>query len=304
MDNKASAFIDRLLANPTMHGLTPLQQEEQILQFLKVNAARLMPTLQSPAFYPNRYPEDIFRIMVSALYEKTNDKLKDQLRTIIRTGIDYKFIGFLRQQHASADQVKAQIEQFMMATLGKPDARQTLTGAQTALSTKISNRYLEAVADRGKYIHFELTKVQRLRMSPDDIKNLVLVSILLRSAIYRHSEGTGGEGTSSVVVTRQYADKVFKQIRGELNLLPDQVIKSAIHSNLSFVENPFIEATSRLAAVFSLRCHHYRPNQKIDRGAESSDKSWLNIARKNYKFYGLDLKMLDELYNIAAENNW
>ena len=43
---------------------------------------------------------------------------------------------------------------------------------------------------------------------------------------------------------------------------------------------------------------------KIDRGAETSDKSWFNVARRNYKFYGYDLDMLVELHSISAENGW
>ncbi len=303
MDSKAAAFIDRLRANPAMQGMTPLQQEEQILQFLKVNAPKLMPTLNSASFFPSHSPDQIFRILVSALYEKSNQDLKEELRSTIRTGINFRFVSFLRQQHASEDQVKAQLEQFVLQIVDRPEARQALVGIQTALKTRISDRYVDALVERGKYVYFELTKVQRLRMSPEEMKNLVLVSILLRPAIYRNSDSAAG-GSASPTVTRQFADKMFGKVRGELNLMPEQAVKSGINSNLSFVENPYIEATARLASVFAHRCRHYRPQQTIDRGAESSDKSWLNIARKNHRFYGFDLKMLDELYNLAAENNW
>ncbi len=288
-----------------MQGMTPLQQEEQILQFLKVNAPKLMPTLTSSAFFPSHSPDQIFRILVTTLYEKSNQELKDQIRNIIRTGINYRFISFLRQQHASEDQVKAQLEEFIMKILDKPEARPALAGVHTALQTKLPNRYVDALVERGKYVYFELTKVQRLRMSPEEMKNLVLVSILLRPSIYRNSDsGTPAASGASSLVTRQYADKMFASLRGDLNLMPEQAVKSGVNSNLSFVENPYLEATARLAAIFTQRCHHYRPQQTIDRGAESSDKSWLSIARKNYRFYGFDLKMLDELYNIAAEKNW
>ena len=65
-----------------------------------------------------------------------------------------------------------------------------------------------------------------------------------------------------------------------------------------------METTSRIASIFSMRCKNYKPYNKVDRGAESPDKSWFNIARRNFKFYGFDIKMLDEFYKIAAENNW
>jgi hypothetical protein len=42
----------------------------------------------------------------------------------------------------------------------------------------------------------------------------------------------------------------------------------------------------------------------VDRGADTPDKSWFSIARRNFKFYGYDVKMIDEFYKIAAENGW
>ena len=48
----------------------------------------------------------------------------------------------------------------------------------------------------------------------------------------------------------------------------------------------------------------FKANVKVDRGADTPDKSWFNIARKNSRFFGFDDKMLEELYKIAAENGW
>jgi hypothetical protein len=42
----------------------------------------------------------------------------------------------------------------------------------------------------------------------------------------------------------------------------------------------------------------------VDRGANGPDSSWFSVARRNYKYYGFDIKMLDELYRIAADNGW
>jgi hypothetical protein len=30
----------------------------------------------------------------------------------------------------------------------------------------------------------------------------------------------------------------------------------------------------------------------------------LGLQKKNYKYYGFDIKMIEELYRIAAENFW
>ena len=49
---KAEQFVTRLLANPAIKTIGPLAKEEQIRQFLKINAGQLFPTLSSPAFFP------------------------------------------------------------------------------------------------------------------------------------------------------------------------------------------------------------------------------------------------------------
>jgi hypothetical protein len=89
-----------------------------------------------------------------------------------------------------------------------------------------------------------------------------------------------------------------------LKTLPEEVLKSAVNSNVSFFENKFIEATARLTALFAARCRIYNPTVTVDRGADTPDKSWFSIARRNFKFYGYDVKMIDEFYKIAAENGW
>ena len=77
-----------------------------------------------------------------------------------------------------------------------------------------------------------------------------------------------------------------------------------MNSNASFIENNRLEATSRLTNVLCSMSKNYRANVKKDRGADTATKSWINVARKNYKFYGYDIKLLDELYNIASDNGW
>ncbi|GAH89112.1 unnamed protein product, partial [marine sediment metagenome] len=48
----AASFISSLLANKALDVLTPLQKEQQIMQFLKMNAQQLFPTLSSSQFFP------------------------------------------------------------------------------------------------------------------------------------------------------------------------------------------------------------------------------------------------------------
>ncbi|MBU8913116.1 MAG: hypothetical protein KOO61_03770 [Spirochaetales bacterium] len=303
---KATAFVTRLLANPALKSLTPLQREEQIIQFLHANATQLAPTLATPAFFPGASWNQIVALLLGALMDYVNTELFSSLDEIGGGQIDFAYVNFLRQQSVGSDKVQQQAVSLVKTLLAKPEARREFTGAHTALVFKFVDRYLDAVWTRKSYIHFEITKVQRLRMSKEQVKAMIETTLLLKPVVYLVA--TGGvagqaEQTSGIVETK-FGEKVFLATKKHLNLVPDPVLKSAVSANISFIENRFIEATARIAAIFSARCRNFQPSVRVDRGADSPDKSWLSIARRNYKFYGFDIKMLDEFFSIAAENGW
>ena len=302
---KAEAFVGRLLQNPALNGFSVLQREEQIIQFLHVNAAQLAPTLSSAQFFPGKNWNQIFSLLVGALTSVIDRELFADLERIVRDRIDFTFIQLLRQQHADESAVADQLLGVMKKLLGKNEARRAFTGPYTALHFGLAERYVDEIFLRKSYIHFELTKVQRLRMGKDEIRNFVDLTLLLKPSVFLIASGAQSQQDRATgMVQYQFAEKVLGVLKKELRLLPEQVLKSAVHAGVSFNDNRFIEATSRLAAVMSARSRNYQANIKVDRGADSPDKSWLNTARRNYKFYGFDIKMLDELYKIAAENVW
>jgi hypothetical protein len=302
---KAQAFVTRLLQNPALHGFSLLQQEEQIIQFLNANAAQLAPTLSSSQFFPGKNWSQIFSLLITNLYEVINATLLPDLQQIATEKLDYTFIQLIRQQHAESGQIGRQVYALVEKLLAKPEARRAYTGAYTILKSGVVDRYLDEIFLRKTYIHFEMTKVQRLRMGRDEIKNFVDLNLLLKPAVFLISSGAQSQQDRATgMVQNQFAEKVSEVLKKELKLLPEPVLKSIVHASVSFNDNRFIEATARLTAVLSARGRNYHPNVKVDRGADSPDKSWLSTARRNYKFYGFDIKMLDELYKIAAENIW
>jgi hypothetical protein len=165
---------------------------------------------------------------------------------------------------------------------------------------------MEKIFQRQKYISFELRKVQRLKMSANEVTDLVKTTMLVRPAVQYFTPGSQSAALNGnlLLVSPGYAFKVAEETRKAIPEMPEAVVKAAVNSALSFQDNNFLESTSRLAAVFSYRCKNLKPDLKVDRGAESSDKSWFSVARKNYRYYGFDLDMLMELHSIAAENGW
>jgi hypothetical protein len=180
-----------------------------------------------------------------------------------------------------------------------------MTGPLAAIQLGLPDRYVDRSFAERQYIHFELTKVQRLRLEPRGVKTLLAVTLLLRPLVHLFTstpDAAGREETSGVVSV-QFASTVLGTLRSQVRALPPNLMRSAVTSNCSFLDDRRLEATARLAAVFASRGRSYNPVH-VDRGANGPDSSWFSVSRRNYKYYGFDIKMLDELYRIAADNGW
>lgn len=304
-EQKSAAFVGRLLSNPAITKYTPLQKEEQIIQFLHANASQLAPTLQSQSFFPGYSWQQILAVLLKSLMVRIDEELARTNDMIIDRMVNWDFVSFSSQSSASVDRAKDEVRTIIQRLLERPDGRRALTGPYAAVYFGAARRYLEHVYTRRSYVHFELTKVQRLRMGKDQVQGLVDVSMLLKPAIYLLSspgESIGAQGSG--LIQPQFADTAKAGLKKRAPNVPEQTISSGVHANMSFLDHSFLEATSRVAAIFSARARNYYPGMKVDRGADTPDKSWFSIARRNYKFYGFDVKMLDELYSTAAENMW
>ncbi len=305
-EEKASSFIKRLLGNPSLSTLPVLQREEQIVQFLRINARQLYPTLSSANFFPGKSWENIFRILIKTVIDESNRILFTELDRAIRERIDFAFVRFIEERRTDIESMKEELLAFLKRIMAKPEVRKNFSGPYTSFQKNLTVRYIDEIMERKKYIFFELFKVQKLKMGKEELQNYIKANLLLRPSVHllTVTDKTEGIGIQSGVVHKQFTDKVFNILRNQLKNVPEALLKSALDSNLSFIEDKGTEATARLTSIFASRGKNYREVKKVERGADSPDKSWFNIARRNYKFYGFDINMLDELYKIAAENGW
>ena len=203
-------------------------------------------------------------------------------------------------------QAKQIVMDFMTKMLSNEQSRRVFTGSLVAVNSHIVRKFIGEIYRRRKYIHFEMMKVEKLKMGEKEVENMVSLTLLLKPLIYMFSQqGSAMKNTANgTIFPYAFTESIAQNIAAKANAVPFQVFKSAMSANASFADNTKLEATARLGNILSSMCRNYKPEAKKDRGADTAMKSWINVARKNYKFYGYDLKMLDELYNIAADNAW
>ena len=299
-NDKASVFAGRLWDNPSLAGLSPLQKEEQLRQFLDVNVSTLQPTMASAEFFPNVPWRRVRELLGKAISDLANRSLAPLYDAVLEKKIDFTFALNMAHRSATLADISRQLGEYLRKLSEKAESRRELIGPLMGVGTGLVDKYMDRIFQRQKYTHFELRKVQRLKISSKGISDLVKTTMLVRPSIHYFSAGE----KNVLQISPAFAGRVARETVGVLTLMPEEVIKAGVNSGLSFQDNPSIESTARLAAVFSHRCRNLRPGMEVDRGAESSDKSWFSVARKNYKFYGFDLDMLVELHSIAAENGW
>jgi hypothetical protein len=305
MDQKARQFVRHLLANPSLKAYAPLQKEEQIISFLRINAGRLYPTLSSPDFFPGQSWNQIYKLLMQALYASTSESVVSGLKEFFSQTINFHFLSFFSRPTGRSDDRETRLFSFMMKLIAHPLARKALTGPYSAIQLHLAHRYLDLIYDGRGYIRFELEKVQRLAMSQEEVKNLIRTSLLLRPAVFLFQVARlPGQHEIAGLIPFQFAQKVIQALEKELPFLPSELLESAVYSNVSFGERNDIPATARLSALFSMLACDFHPGLKIDRGAVGQERSWFGIARRNHRLFGYDVKMTDELYRLAAENGW
>ena len=304
-NEKSKVFVQRLLANPALGPLNPLQKEMQIIQFLNLNKDQLYPTLSSPAFFPGKPWNEIFRILYISLLELIDEQLSPFIDDYLKSGVEFSFLTYLRERVLPAENIRKILVEFLKKMLKHPEARKEYISILTVLQYNFTEKYMNEIFENKSYIFFELTKVQRLtKMGSKEILNMVKLSLLLRPLIYIYNSGEVHSESGPLLLTVSHAEKIVGMVKEALAVLPDEIFTSAINSNVSFMDNQYLEATSRITAILTLMCKNYKPGMKVDRGAVSPEKSWINTARRNYRFFCFDIKKLDEFYKFAAENNW
>ena len=86
----------------------------------------------------------------------------------------------------------------------------------------------------------------------------------------------------------QYIQKVVPSVAALLPSFPAALIPAGLRSTLAVPATSGVEAVSRLTAIFALRGRALTPGLVVDRGADTPDKSWFNVNRRNARWHGLD----------------
>ena len=293
---RAAAVAVRLLASPALTGLSPLEKEEQALLLLRSRAAEMAELLAGRGYLPGLSRERSRKLLLEELRRESDRELEPLLDALVARDGTFPFAARLQNTPIAGERCRKEMASLLARLLQSERARAALSAPLAAVQRDLPGRYLPVCFADQKYVHFELIKMERLRLGAGETASLVRAALLLRAGIFlTGTPQSGGLGP-------RYASEAQALLRGELKSLPQAALRSAVMSHLPCQGNPLLPASARLTALFAAaaRAGAARPA----RGALPPECSWWGVARRNASFHGLDETMLEEMRGIAARNGW
>jgi hypothetical protein len=299
-------FISRMFDTPALRALPALQKEEQALQFLRQNGPQLKPLLASMGIAGGVGWQETIAQLVQEIRSLSDTMLENEVSRAVEERLQFLFhpsLGTSRQPPARA---REEIAAMCRRCANHPVARRALAGSLAAVLSDVTDKYISQIWERRKYAYVEVTRVQRLGLKADECADLLRLTLLIRPAAYLHvvSDSRLAPDAGFAPVQEQALQRALHGLSAQLAATLPELVRMALRSALPFPGTQSLEAVSRLTAIFALRGRALVPSMVVDRGADTPDKSWFNITRRNATWRGLDPRMLDELYSIASENRW
>ena len=301
-----SRFASRLLESPALRQLSALQKEEQALNVLRANGSQLLPVFASLGLDVSRGWREPAALVSRAIRAEADATMAREVANLLSTRLSFSFFPGLAGGRQAPEHTREELRALIARAAAHPVARNALSGSLVIAGSDIIEKYIPRAWERKKYVYVEISRVQRLTLSPPDLSDLTRFIVLVRPAAYLFV--TPGEtvekDAGSSPLQEQYVQKILPGIASQVPSVPSALLNLGLRSSIGFNGTGSLEATARLGAIMAMRGRSLVPSLVVDRGADSPDKSWLNVQRRNARWHGLDVRMLDELYTIAAENGW
>jgi hypothetical protein len=267
---------------------------------------QLLPVFTSLGLDVSRGWREPAALVSRAIHAETDAMMAGEVADLLSTRLSFSFFPGLAGGRQAPERAREELRALIARAAAHPVARNALAGSLVIVRSGIIEKYIPQAWERKKYIYVEVSRVQRLAISPADLSDLTRFIVLVRPAAYLFV--TPGETVEKDAgyspLQEPYVQKILPGIVSQVPSLPGALLNLGLRSSIGFAGGSGIEATARLGAIMAMRGRAFAPSLVVDRGADSPDKSWFNVQRRNARWRGLDVRMLDELYTIAAENGW
>jgi hypothetical protein len=301
-----SRFVSRLLEMPALRPLAPLQKEEQAVQFLRISGPQLRPVFASLALDLSAGWQEAAATVGRSVRTEVDRLLGIEISSLMNNRLTLSFFPALAGGRQAPAAARQELQALFQRLAGQPVSRGALAGSLASARSDLTDKYISRAWERKKYIYVEVTRVQRLALPPAELSDFLRFALMIRPAAYLYMTigAASDKDAGFTPLQEQYLQKITPALSALLPSFPTSLLMAGLRSTLPYPGPGNVEAVARLAAILALRGRTLVPGMVVDRGADGPDMSWFNVNRRNARWHSLDPRMLDELYTIAAENNW
>lgn len=305
-------FVEHLLSSPAVKAEPVIVAGRLVLNFLLKNRARLAGVFKNPQFFPGLEWGDI----IDLVSRDINDRILSSSLPVINKFIENTDLSFFDRESDSgivADSHRREmLHELVIMLFRDDDCRFSMNSAVNILKFGAADRYIGESFKRRDFLYNELVK-SRKDPGADEYAAFIKTMLLVRNAAYMKLDVGMDDGEAVVSLPdvkrddkslRSYLSGATRCLSRMLPGIPAATIELSLRSNIPAACTGDEEAAARFLYILCSRYQHHRQLERIDRGAESQDKSWFTAAVKNSRYSGYDAGMVEALRLIAGENNW
>lgn len=311
--NKANDFVDHLLSNPGIKSEPLLIGEGMIMNFIVQNLPQLKVTFKNSQFFPHLEWNQVLELIFDNLYGRVSGIVLPVINQFINNA-DFSFLDKMSHSGTIADSFRREkFHEFVQMIFKNRDSRFNMNSTINIFSNEVVEKYTGEIFKRRDFLYNELVRVQKTNIDCDAYITFLKIMLLIKNIVFLRLQINPSNPDSRVCINdigknrknlQSYTASIVNFIIPLLPGIPENLIRLAVKSNFTVDLIEDDEASSKLVFILSARFQNFRQIGKIDRGAESPDKSWFGIAKKNAEHFGYDRRILDALYLIAGDNNW
>lgn len=311
--NKVKYLIDSLLSNAGLKSGSPLWCERIIVRYLEDNISGLKKILQDTGLDPFMEMDQALELVHRSLYGMVSEKVLPVINRFVEES-DFSFLDKISGNGTISDEFrKDKLHDFIQILFGNRQARYNMNGVYNIFCYNVIERYTSEILVRKGFLYQKFFTEQKIPASHEELIVLLKVLLLIKNTVYIKipieastidlTINIAGIGSDRLKL-RKYIDGMKDYIISFLKVIPAAVIELGIKSNLPDYMTDEDEYICKFLYILNARYQNYENISKPDRGAESPDKSWFNIAEKNSAYFGYNREIIRELQNIAGEKCW
>ncbi len=310
-------FIQQLLNSKAIKSLTPLEKEDAVVAFISMNEPTLQARFSSAEYFPNMDWANVRSELYKTLGESITEELRPRLDLMITSfNVDWKakYTDFM----VADDKFKANLSALAAKLAGRANSRRNYGRIVEFISHGVIQPYLMAAYQNTRYVSTGLSRFDQVNFkSPDEAMSFFFaamqfmplfdITLPMKVIMPQYSGPTGKsvsfrETEDNSVLRQNFIMKIKEIMNKEFPGISPYFVEIITKSQYLSEDAENIPYTSKVLKIIYNFARDWKASKR-ERGAESFNASWFNVARINYKFYAYDLGTLDEFYNITIEED-